>query len=519
MTRNMNSLAPTSPFAPVGVLFMEAADSDLRDVMELAHAMIEGCPTLLECVEADLDAHGLAKKAARLADKKWEARNDLTIPGIDESETYHGSADVLLQGRKRTQGYVVLMTMLLRGFIGAGFKSQETMSLMQESKTLATVFSNLGMEMPRPSTLTELVNAMSSDTHERVLDAQVAMIGRLKLDDFKTLIGDSTHIRGNTEWPTDSRLLVDLGFRIARLGKSIERFGLPALEVSRTGRQLDKMKRLDREIALGPGGSDRARTRRRRYGKLLAAARRVHDLVTGQMIAISTANEELDILPSKKAFADRAVERLKADLIAFETVIVNCEARVLRDEKVKMDKKVLSVSDPDAAYIAKGQRDPVIGYKPQLGRSGSGFVTSIRVPRGNAADSNQLVPMVDDHARRTGVAPEIVSVDDGYSSKANVAALKQRNIEVISISGSKGRKLTSEEDWASQPYIDARNIRSAVESLIYTLKNGFNFGYVARRGLPNVVPELIEKVLAYNFCHMVRTLKRRAAQLEPAPVT
>ena len=46
---------------------------------------------------------------------------------------------------------------------------------------------------------------------------------------------------------------------------------------------------------------------------------------------------------------------------------------------------------------------------------------------------------------------------------------------------------------------------------MYTLKQGFNFGEVARRGLHAVHAELLEKALAYNVCVTVR-MRRQAAQ-------
>ena len=45
---------------------------------------------------------------------------------------------------------------------------------------------------------------------------------------------------------------------------------------------------------------------------------------------------------------------------------------------------------------------------------------------------------------------------------------------------------------------------------MYTLKHGFDFGEVARRGLLAVHAELLEKALAYNICVTVR-LRREAA--------
>ena len=80
---------------------------------------------------------------------------------------------------------------------------------------------------------------------------------------------------------------------------------------------------------------------------------------------------------------------------------------------------------------------------------------------------------------------------------------------MISINGSTGRALTAPQDWASDEYILARDKRSAIESLMFTLKQGFDFGQVARRALDAVYGELLEKVLAYNLCHLARVRKAR----------
>jgi hypothetical protein len=44
-------------------------------------------------------------------------------------------------------------------------------------------------------------------------------------------------------------------------------------------------------------------------------------------------------------------------------------------------------------------------------------------------------------------------------------------VKDISISGAKGKKLTELEDWESETYQDARRERSAVESLMFTIKD------------------------------------------------
>ena len=499
----------TAPFGAIPTLLLSAPDdSDLLLFLAEAHRLVESSPALLTLVDADLDAHGLAKKAMRHADAEWERERTARLACCKQTEAT-GALTRLLEGRPRTSAYVVLIALLLRGYFGAGFKSCGATTMMQESITVHVFFVNLGMKMPGRSTLTELVNAVTNATRERVLDAQIAAVLGLGWDSFFTMLQDSTHVEGNSAWPTDSHTLVALLERVVRVGASLPRLELPALELlPQVRKHIEAMMRLDREIALGGGGTkERARSRRRCYGKLLWRARRVRSALDKAVAHVEANLALLDVLPSRKAMAVRAVARLRTDLDAVAKVIAQCEARVVYEQKTPMADKVLSVSDPDAGFIAKGQRVPVIGYKPQVARSGGGFITALLLPQGNAADSGQLLPVLDAVIRRTGVTPKVLSVDDGYASQANVDAVRDRKVPVISINGAKGRALTAPADWDSEPYAEARDLRSAVESLMFTLKQGFDFGEVARRGLLAAHAEMLEKALAYNVCRMAT--KRR----------
>jgi Transposase DDE domain len=501
---------PPTPFAALPLLFLVSGDSDLLDALREAHGLLVAFPELIRRADADLDAHGCSKKAQRLADAAWRAERTALLPGHAETPSVVDPAKLkLAPGRPRTPAYVVLIALLLRGYFGAGFKSCEAATMMQESITLRIFFANLGMTMPGQSTLTELVNAISNETRQLLLDAQVALVLGLGWDEFSVMLQDSTHVEGNTEWPTDSRLLVALVSRVQRVGAKLARVHLPAFGSVTVRGHLRAMTKLDREIDLSKGKREGIRTRRQRYNSLLWRARRVRTVLDGEVTKVEAALAKLDVLPSQRAMAARIVQRLRADVDALTPVITNSENRVIHELKVPMAAKKLSVSDADVGFIAKGQRVPVVGYKPQVARSGGGFITGLLLPKGNAADSEQLVPMVDAVVRRTTVVPKVLSVDDGYASAANVAAMKARDIEVISINGSKGRALTALADWNSDEYVRARAQRSAIESMMFTLKQGFDFGEVARRGLGAAHGELLEKALAYNLCHMARTRLKR----------
>ena len=51
---------------------------------------------------------------------------------------------------------------------------------------------------------------------------------------------------------------------------------------------------------------------------------------------------------------------------------------------------------------------------------------------------------------------------------------------------------------------------------MFTIKDGFEFGELGRRGLDAVRDELLEKVLAYNCCRIILMRKRKREELEKA---
>ena len=491
-------------FRAVPLLFLSPPNSELLSFLEEADRLVQREPHVLQLIEADLDRHGKAKKALRLLDAQWRQARSEGLPTVDlEVVAVDPDKLRLNTGRPRTTGYLVYMFLVGRGFYG-GFKSSEAMTLLQESTTLAVLLANQGSHMPGSTTLNELVNAVSNETREEILDVQLREVLQEEWDDFSKLTQDSTAVEGNTQWPKDSHLMVCLVARLLHRGGRLDRLGLSCIDEPRASKLLSKMRVIDKQISMGAGKKGSEIERKKLYVKLLRMARRAFSLLAPHIDSIKHRLGVLDVAPSRREMAERAVRWMTMDMVNLSQVIDCCQARVVRGNKVPVELKVLSVADEDAAFIAKGGREPTVGYKPQLGRSGAGFIVGFILPLGNAADSGQLVPMFEQVVRRTQTIPAEVSVDDGYASSKGRQQLKDRGVKVVSISGSKGKKITPAEDWDDPEYQAARNGRSAVESLMFTIKHGFDFGRMARRGLDNVHGEMLEKILAYNFCRMAK---------------
>jgi IS5 family transposase len=374
-----------------------------------------------------------------------------------------------------------------------------------------------GVKMPGSSTILELVNMVSSKTMQAIFDAQIRMVLCEELDDFKELTIDSTSVKGNTSWPTDSKILTRLVERAYKRSQATKIFTIEARKNTGVERILKEMNRLCKNIDLNIGKKNAKVKRNRAYKKLLKHANRANKILRKELQKIENVAAEVDIKPSQRVQLIRVIELITEDLNNLEEVIDYCPRRVFKGEKIKSADKVLSMSDGDASFIKKGDREPKIGYKPQLGRSKNGFVSTLVVPKGNAADSGELNGTIEDHVTRTKVIPKKVSTDDGYANAKIRTKWLSGGVEIFSISGSKGKNMTTEEEWESEEYKESRNNRSAVESLMFTIKHNFEFGVVMRRGIENVRAELLEKVIAYNFCRILEVKKQnRKCELQKA---
>ena len=341
------------------------------------------------------------------------------------------------------------------------------------------------------------------ETRSFILDAELAMIREDELDDFSAAIVDSTAAKANSAWPTDGRMLLGLLQRAFRASQKLEDFGLPNVPKHWVPRWLKKLQRLLFRINTASGKRHATRKRKKYYRQLLEEAEKILNHLLPACIGRDPVAEVTGLPPSRQALLARLWSGLQDDLINACAVSDYTAERLFEDQQRPAKEKLLSLGDPSAAYIEKGGREAVIGYKPQLARSANGFVTALIVTEGNDADSTQLTPVVEQIQQRTGVQPQEITADDGYAVEALRDQLLADGIEHVYFCGSKAKAFTPEEDWDHPAYQEARRGRSAVESLVFVLKFLFGFGRLRRRGLEAVHAELLGKAVAHNFYRMV----------------
>lgn len=495
---------------PVNLLFLVSPSSDLSDFLEECHKLLCYSPGILNKINKDLDDYGKSKKKVRLLDKEWEVSDNRTLTGISICFTDIDEESLSLEGGcPRMDSALVYLFLMVRGRFG-GIKNKDVQILLSESKSIHLLLRNFGLEsLPGLSTICDNINAVSEETRQYIFDSQIRMIIEESLDDFKDLTIDSTSVSANSAWPTDSTVLLGLVRRLYHRGKQLHKFGTSDISTRRFPNIIKTITELNKQIQFTVGKPKGKSKRKKMYHVLLKECRSAGKAFSGELMKVNKNLKNLKIAPSRYHMLLSLIEWMEEDLLWLSRVIAYCFERIENDKIADSKTKKLSLSDRSASFIRKGNREDVIGYKPQLCRSKQGFIPGLRVPKGNAADSAEFLKIAGDSIARTGVVPDTVSVDDGYANTDARNKLLEMGIKVVSISGSKGKRIICEEDWASEGYIQARNDRSAVESLMFTIKYGFDFGKVMRRGIENVRAELLEKVLAYNFCRINEIRKRK----------
>lgn len=485
-------------------LFYAIPDTELIKIIEESVKLLHFSPEILDRIFKDQEKYAKEKKYIRFEDKQYFLDKTKNLPELNISNAPLITPDQLelMIGRTRMCPQALFLFMMIRGYFGS-VTDKDSVRNMIDSITLNIILEGWSVKMPGATTILENLNCISNETREFILDVQIKYIISKALDDFNKILIDSTSVKGNTSWPTDSKMLFSLLSRAYYYSQKLNIFGISNFNPFWMPVWLKKIDQLMFQIVLTSGKAKSKGKIKKYYRKLLKIAQKAFDYMISEIDRLNDNILKADIAPSLKKRLEGIWRTINNDIQDTATVLYYTENRVFNEVVLPSTEKILSISDRSAAFIKKGNRNPVIGYKPQVSRSANGFIPAIKVPLGNASDSKEFIPTVKKVIRRTGIIPYSLIVDDGYASKDGVKDAKKIGIKLVSIGGAKGKKLTLIEDWDSDEYKKARSDRSAVESIMFALKYSYDFGIVRRRGLENVRAELLEKVIVYNFARII----------------
>jgi len=518
INNNSSTLPQIKPHASLQniVLFQTPVKSDFSVFLEEVVAFWHRYPNIQVAITSDLDAKALEEKRLRIQDKEFEEQQRtqslFTDADLLASKEVASKAELkLASGRPRTPSLVVFIAAMMTGFQGSLYGSPQW-TLLKESMSLRSLLDHHGYTLPAPNTLGPLIGHISEATLVLIHRAQLADVLEEGLDAFDKICIDSTAVKASSCWPTDSSVIYRLFERACRLGRKLDRFGLKPLADDKAMDWLNELQRTGKAIALLGSGKHREKRLKELYRDYFLCATNLSQKLLGQVREMFIESEKHlpQLCPSRRKQAQTVVDTIWEDISAAIKTLEQSIKRIEKGISAKARERVLSLADKSAAYIEKGGRQAVIGYKAQLARSDSGFVTALILEEGNGADSGKLLPLTQETIQNTQKIPSSLSSDDGYSSQAGLEAVLKLGVKKVSISGSKGRALLGEVLWNSEDYVAMRSNRSAIESLMFTLKCNHRFGKLGRCGIEAVRSELTLKIIAYNFDRMIFVRKQNA---------
>jgi IS5 family transposase len=184
-------------------------------------------------------------------------------------------------------------------------------------------------------------------------------------------------------------------------------------------------------------------------------------------------------------------------------VIDQTQRRVFQGECVPADEKIFSLFEPHTDIIIKGARDIQYGHKLNLSSGKSGLILDVVVEKGNPADAERLVPMLERHISQYGCAPKQLAVDGGYASKENLEQAKGWGVEDVAFHKKRGLRI-EEMVRSTWVYRQLRNFRAGIEAGISCLKRAYGLSRCTWKGLVHFKAFVWSSVVAHNLALLAR---------------
>jgi IS5 family transposase len=401
-------------------------------------------------------------------------------------------------GREGMTAEQVLRCVALKQYRNLSY--EELAFHLEDSKSFRA-FARLEMgQYPSSSSLQENIKPLSEETWEAIHVCLMQYALDTGIESGRKVRIDSTVVESNIHDPSDSTLLWD-GIRV------ITRW----LEEGHT-------------LAPRPDYRycDHCRVVKKRLMVVLNAKKHddrvsaYRDMTHYAGKVVSYAKEAIPVLQAYQAAglgdllaAMNLATQLKRAVGLLEKVISQTERRVFRDEKVPASEKVVSFFEDHTDIIVKKRRETQFGHKIFLTGGKSNLILDCLIAKGNPADSDQYISMLERHKGSFSKVPRQVSADGGFASKDNLKDAKELGVKDAVFAKKRGLSVIdmARSSWV---YKKLRNFRAGIEANISTLKRAFGLHRCTWKGWEGFKQYVWSSIFAYNL-QVIARIKLEAA--------
>jgi transposase, IS5 family len=395
-------------------------------------------------------------------------------------------------GRDAMTAEQVLRSMLIKQRHGLSY---EELAFQVADSNAVRAFCRIPLSArpPKKSTLQRNIKRVKASTWEKVNQRLVAYAQDKKIETGRKTRTDCTVVETHIHEPSDSSLLWDCVRVLCRLmAQAREGFGIA----------FSSRRRRAKRRAMGILNAKSKEQRAVLYRDLLKVTRET----MAQATQVIEQLGDVKLGDVSQMLMAMAIEQGIKDVLELAPRVVSqTERRVLGGEAVAATDKIVSIFEPHTDIIVKDRRETLYGHKVCLTSGASGMVLDLVVQRGNPADSTLARSMVARVASVLGKTPKQVSFDGGFSSKANVHAIKEMGVQDVVFSKHVGLEVA---DMAKSKWVfrKLRNFRAGIEGVISFLKRTFRLGRCNWSGLESFEAYAWGSVLACNLLVVARHL-------------
>lgn len=357
--------------------------------------------------------------------------------------------------------------------------------------------------IPHFTQLNDLIKALSPETMDRINAATLQLGIKKKVENGKAVRLDTTVSETHIAYPVDARLLND---SVRVLDRHLARLKAAAPELAfRYHRRTRRAKKRAYQIVMAKGKNIECR-RREWYVDLLAVQEQVRGYAAGALAALDGApgvGARLEVMAE-------AVE-LGAVLPLAERVHDQARRRVLENEKVPADEKLVSIFETHTDIICRGKKGTKaeFGHKLNFATGRSGLITWYEVLEGNPGDNELLLGALEGHVEAFGQAPQKVTADRRYYSAENETEARTLGVEQVALPKpgflSSVRRSLQKARWFRQ----LLRWRGGIEGCLSTLLRRFGLKRCLWKGWRSFQSYVGLGVLTYNLRllagHLTRT--------------
>ncbi|MFN2267042.1 MAG: ISNCY family transposase, partial [Desulfonatronovibrio sp.] len=361
-------------------------------------------------------------------------------------------------GRNGLNADQVLRCAVLKSLMG--FTYEELAFHLSDSQSMKAFAKLNYLQKPSKSSLQSNIKSISVDAWEAIHKELVHYGMDNKIESGNTTRIDATAVDTNIHKPSDSTLLQD-GIRIITRTLHKAKELCPDLKFSDHNRAA---KRRVLNIM-----HYKSKKRKKAYKKLLGLA---HNVVgySRQAISLLSACNSPDIEDNLLSGSLKA--ELEHNLKMLLNVIDQTQRRVLKEEEVPSNEKLISFFEPHSDIIKKDRRDTYYGHKIYLTAGKSGLIMDCHMPRGNPNDSTLVGELINRQKEVLEKTPRQMAWDGGFASEKALDQAKAAGVKDACFAKKRGLKVLDmvRSHWV---YKKLRNFRAGIEAIISTLKRAF----------------------------------------------